>query len=124
MLVIGFVEVEYTVGEDDGTVSLTVAVLSGQLQDEALVTFYTGDQTAIGMHCLFCIYQTMHCVCVLYIPDSYMYASCVRVLYIPDSYRYVSCVFCIYVYIYTTLAHIASYDLFQMPATTAMSLQS
>ena len=74
-LVIGFAEVDYTVGEGDGTVSLTVAVLSGQMQDEAIVTFYTADLTAIGIHCVFCVY-----------------------VYTTDSYRYSLCVLCIRIY--------------------------
>ena len=45
---IGFVHANYTVDEEDGTVSLIVEVISGSLSIDVLVTLRTTDGKAIG----------------------------------------------------------------------------
>ena len=44
----GFVSANYTVDEEDGTVSLIVEVISGSLSTDILVTLRTTDGQALG----------------------------------------------------------------------------
>ena len=45
-VVIGFEEIQYTVGENSGSVSVVVAVLQGELSEDISVVFTTDDGTA------------------------------------------------------------------------------
>ena len=48
MVRIGFEETLYTVSEDDGTAVVNVAVLSGTLSSDVVVTLETSDDDAAG----------------------------------------------------------------------------
>ena len=52
-------ETEYRVNEDDGFAVVTVAVLSGQLSDFAVVTIFTQDSTATGIYIITHTYRSM-----------------------------------------------------------------
>ena len=45
---IGFVETMYDINEGDGTVTLTIAVLSGELSEDVVLNFATLPGTASG----------------------------------------------------------------------------
>ena len=47
-IIIGFVEMDYSVAETDSTVEVEVAVLSGSLSSDVVVQLDTLDSSAIG----------------------------------------------------------------------------
>ena len=51
---IGFAQSSYIISESDGSVNVTVRVLSGQLGRSVTVRFATMDGTAVGM-CSLCV---------------------------------------------------------------------
>ena len=57
---IGFVETLYSVDENDGSIVVTVAVLSGELSEDVVVGFNTQDDTATGLLTFRSLCRFMH----------------------------------------------------------------